>query len=92
MTSSMLNGDDQVCGSLTSGGTESILMAMKAYRHRALKLFPDTTQPEMVAPTTIHPAHEKAASYFGFKIVHIPIDENCLPDMKKYEEVNILCS
>ncbi|CAD5114128.1 DgyrCDS3273 [Dimorphilus gyrociliatus] len=86
MTASMLNGDDQVCGSLTSGGTESILMAMKAYRHRALKLFPHITNPEMVAPITIHPAHEKAASYFGFKIVHIPIDENCLPNMEKYEE------
>ncbi len=33
MTSSLVNGeDDGVVGCLTSGGTESILMAVKAYR------------------------------------------------------------
>ena len=48
MTASMLNGDDDVVGSLTSGGTESILMAMKAYRDRAAKLFPHITTPNMV--------------------------------------------
>ena len=48
MTASMMNGDDDVVGSLTSGGTESILMAMKAYRDRARKLFPHIQYPEMV--------------------------------------------
>ena len=32
MTATMLNADSQACGSLTSGGTESILMAVKTYR------------------------------------------------------------
>ncbi len=49
MTASMLHGDEDVVGSLTSGGTESILMAMKAYRDRARKLFPHITQPQMVS-------------------------------------------
>lgn len=48
MTAGMLNGDDQVVGSLTSGGTESLLMAMKTYRDRAKKLFPHIKNPEMV--------------------------------------------
>ena len=48
MTAAMLNGDDDVVGSLTSGGTESILMAMKAYRDRARKLFPHIKKPQMV--------------------------------------------
>ena len=32
MTATMLNADSKACGSLTSGGTESILMAVKTYR------------------------------------------------------------
>ena len=48
MTASMLHGHDDVVGSLTSGGTESILMAMKAYRDRAAKLFPHIKKPNMV--------------------------------------------
>ena len=32
MTATMLNADSRACGSLTSGGTESILMAVKTYR------------------------------------------------------------
>ena len=45
----MMHGDADVVGSLTSGGTESILMAMKVYRDRARKLFPHITKPEMVS-------------------------------------------
>lgn len=33
MVVSMLNGDDKACGTLTSGGTESVLMAVLAYRY-----------------------------------------------------------
>ncbi|CAF2799877.1 unnamed protein product [Rotaria sp. Silwood2] len=32
----MFHGDDNVCGTMTSGGTESILMACKTYRDMAL--------------------------------------------------------
>ncbi|ELU10802.1 hypothetical protein CAPTEDRAFT_156221 [Capitella teleta] len=98
MTAAMLNGDDQVVGSLTSGGTESILMAMKTYRDRARKLFPQIKNPEMVAPITIHPAHEKAAHYFGFTIVHVPVGKDFKPDIDAYEEaitprtIALLCS
>ena len=53
MTSSMMHGDDDVVGSLTSGGTESILMAMKTYRDRARKLWPRIKHPKMVSYTHI---------------------------------------
>merc|ERR1711976_213330 len=86
MSAAMMNGDDEVVGSLTSGGTESILMAMKTYRDRAKKLFPQIKNPEMVAPITIHPAHEKAASYFGLKIVHVPVGKDFKPDVEEFEE------
>ena len=35
MTAGLLNGDEQVCGIMTSGGTESCLLAVKTYRDRA---------------------------------------------------------
>ena len=40
-----------------------------------------------VAPITIHPAHEKAAHYFGFTIRHVPVGEDFRPDMRAYEQV-----
>ena len=49
MTASMLHGDANVVGSVTSGGTESILCAVKAYRDRARHLHPRISQPEMVS-------------------------------------------
>jgi len=80
MTAKMLNADavkahnpaDQVCGTLTSGGTESILMAMKAYRDWARKDKGIST-PEVIMPHTAHPAFDKADQYFGIKMVHIPV-------------------
>ncbi|CAN5725043.1 aspartate aminotransferase family protein [soil metagenome] len=62
----------EAVGSMTSGGTESILMAIKTAREwgRAKGI----TEPEMILPITVHPAFEKAAAYFDVKPVHIPTD------------------
>ncbi len=51
MVASMLHGDGAVVGSVTSGGTESILMAVKTYRDRARNLFPKIRHPEIVRAT-----------------------------------------
>ena len=48
MAAGMWHGNERVVGSVTSGGTESILMAVKTYRDRARDLWPHITQPEMV--------------------------------------------
>ena len=48
MVSHMLHGDAKCAGNVTSGGTESILMAVKTYRDRARALCPHITHPEMV--------------------------------------------
>ena len=53
MVANMLHGDGRVVGSVTSGGTESILMAMKSYRDRARHLFPHIKQPEIVRATSV---------------------------------------
>lgn len=80
MTAKMLNGDavkdhnpeDSVCGTVTSGGTESIIMAMKVYRDWA-RAENGITEPEIIIPHTAHPAFDKAGVYFGIKMVHIPV-------------------
>ncbi|KAI8072194.1 sphingosine-1-phosphate lyase [Gilbertella persicaria] len=73
------------CGTMTSGGTESILMACKTYRdmYKDLK---SIHHPEMVVPETIHAAFMKAAYYFKIKLVTVPIDPVTLKvDIKKLE-------
>ena len=49
MTASMLHGDGQVAGNVTSGGTESILMTVLTYRNRARELVPHIKNPEVVS-------------------------------------------
>jgi glutamate/tyrosine decarboxylase-like PLP-dependent enzyme len=68
MTASLL-GDENAVGTITSGGTESLLMAVKTARDWARKNRPDVKGPEMIVPTSGHPAFEKAAEYFGVKAV-----------------------
>ena len=75
------NPEDQVCGTVTSGGTESILMAMKAYRDWARREKGITT-PEIIMPHTAHPAFDKAGQYFGIKMVRIPVDRNYRADIR----------
>lgn len=58
---------------MTSGGTESILMACKAYRDFAREEW-GIKKPEMVLPVTAHAAFDKAAHYFKIRIRHIPVD------------------
>ncbi|MBX7168005.1 MAG: aspartate aminotransferase family protein [Pirellulales bacterium] len=70
----LLRGDEQVCGSFTSGGTESILLAVKTARDRARAERPLVTAPEMVLPRTAHGAFHKAAAYLGIRPVVAPID------------------
>lgn len=64
-----LLGSDDACGNVTSGGTESILMAVKTARDYA-RAEKGVTQPEMIAPITAHPAFNKAAEYLGMKVTH----------------------
>ena len=58
---------------MTTGGTESILMACKAYRDYA-RAEKGINKPEMVIPVTAHPAFEKGALYFGIRVKRIPVD------------------
>lgn len=75
MSLSMLHADlNTAAGTTTSGGTESILMAIKTYRDWA-KAVKGITKPELVVPETIHAAFDKACSYFGIKLIKIPVNQ-----------------
>jgi glutamate/tyrosine decarboxylase-like PLP-dependent enzyme len=75
MTAHMLGAgqtDDPITGTISSGGTESILLAMKTYREWARE-HKGTTAPEVIAPTTAHVAFDKAAQYFCIKLHRVPV-------------------
>ncbi len=73
MTASLLNGGPRSCGTMTSGGTESCLLAVKTYRDMARRRKRWLGTPEVVVPRSVHVAFEKAAHYFGVKLVHAPL-------------------
>ncbi|XP_015798065.1 sphingosine-1-phosphate lyase 1 [Nothobranchius furzeri] len=76
MTCTLFHGGPNSCGTVTSGGTESILMACKAYRDLAYER--GVKYPEILAPVSVHAAFDKAAHYFGMKLVHIPLDNKTM--------------
>lgn len=80
MTANMLHGES-ACGTISSGGTESIMLAMKTYRDWARET-KGITKPEMIAPVTAHAAFDKASQYFGIKMVKIPVDADSRADVK----------
>jgi glutamate/tyrosine decarboxylase-like PLP-dependent enzyme len=83
MTAQMLGAADsqeEICGSVTAGGTESILLAMKTYRDWARDK-KKISQPEIVAPTTAHPAFDKAAQYFQIRMIRVPVAKDFRADV-----------
>jgi len=78
---SLSGGDDETVGSFTSGGTESIFMALKAARDWARHIHPGIEEPEMVVPVSAHPAWNKAAHYLGIKISMTPVKDDLRADV-----------
>ena len=71
----LFHGDDEVVGSVTSGGTESCLLAVKAARElwRAADPARSHARAAIVLPTTAHPAFHKAAQYLDLDVVAVPV-------------------
>ncbi len=65
--------DAEPCGVITSGGSDSIIAAMLAYRDRT-RAERGGTDPEVILPTTAHPAFRKGLHYFGIRPVMAPVD------------------
>lgn len=87
ITADLLHGDEKTCGVMTSGGTESCLLAVKTYRDMARAKRPWIRKPNMVIPVTAHVAWRKAAEYFNVKAIYAPLDENYLVDTQKVRKL-----
>ncbi len=77
--------DRGICGVVTSGGTESILLAMKTYRDWARDQ-KNITQPEIIVPVSAHAAFDKAAEYFKIDIKRIPVAADYRADVTAARE------
>ena len=68
----LLGGDAEVVGSVTTGGTESCLLAVKTARD----LWVGSGKPRLLAPVTVHAAFQKAAHYFGLELDLVPVGQD----------------
>ena len=80
MAGSWLGATSDSAGFMTSGGTESILMAVKAARDRLLKERA-ITQPNIVLPTSAHAAFDKACAYFGVESRRVAVGADWRADV-----------
>lgn len=71
MVLELLNAPDGAGGSVTSGGTETLTMAVKTARDWAREHKSRARQPEIVLPRTAHPAFNKAAHLLGVRVVRM---------------------
>ena len=77
---SLLHGPENAAGSITSGGTDSINMAVKAARDFAIDQRGLKGRANIVAPYSAHPAFDKAAKMMSMELRRIPVREDLLAD------------
>ncbi len=81
MTLGLLNAPEGATGSITSGGTKSILLAVKTVRDWALEYRPEVEHPQMVVPHAAHPGFDKAAHLLGMKVARLQSDVEYRADL-----------
>ncbi|KAG2736595.1 hypothetical protein G9P44_000685 [Scheffersomyces stipitis] len=88
MVLEIFNGPKGSCGSTTSGGTESLLLAGLAAREFAKRKKGLTSNFEVIAPVTIHAGIEKACYYFGMRLHKVDLDPKTYQvDLKKVKRL-----
>lgn len=80
IVSDLLHADEEAAGFMTSGGTESILVAVKAAKERA-RAERGITEPEMVLARSAHAAFHKAAHDFGVTARVVPVRDDWRADV-----------
>lgn len=81
----LFHGGPESCGSMASGGTESLLLACKSYRDYAYSV-KGIVYPEMIIPATAHAGFEKAGQYLRIKVVSVPVDPKTMTvNLKRME-------
>jgi len=78
---SLLHGDENCTGTMTSGGTDSITMAVKAARDFARANRGITGQPNLVVPYSVHPAFDKACDMMSLELRRISLRSDLLADV-----------
>ena len=81
IAANLFNGGEHAAGCMTSGGSESIMMAVKTHRDWA-RAEKGIQNPEIVMPVTVHPAFDKALHYFGVKSIKVPVDGDQRADVE----------
>ncbi len=80
IVSGLLDGGDDTAGIFTSGGTESIFLAISAMREWGRAIKPGVARPRIVAPHSAHPALNKAAHYLGMEVDRVPTGQDFRAD------------
>lgn len=70
----LLGGNEETTGNMTSGGTDSILMAVHTAKEWAKINKPNITQPEIIVAESAHPAFQKAGHYLDIKVNVISVN------------------
>ena len=76
-----VHGDDNTAGFMTSGGTESLVLVVRAALKRAEREGRLTGTPNMVLPTSAHAALEKGADYFRVETRRVPVKDDWRADV-----------
>ena len=79
-TADLLNAPGTAAGFLTSGGTESILCAVKAARERA-RTERGIDAPEMIVAESAHAAFHKGAHLFGLTLHKVAVRDDWTADV-----------
>jgi glutamate/tyrosine decarboxylase-like PLP-dependent enzyme len=85
MALDLVNAGPEATGTFTSGGTESILLSLKATRDYYRAVRPEITRPEVLMPATAHPAFHKACHYFDLRAVLVDVDDDFCAIPEKME-------
>jgi glutamate/tyrosine decarboxylase-like PLP-dependent enzyme len=70
------HGDDNTAGFMTSGGTESLVLAVRSARKRAEREGRNLAKMNMVIPSSAHAAFEKGADYFDVESRRVPVGDD----------------
>ena len=81
MCADLFRGNKDVVGTFTSGGTESIFLALYSYRERTQRLR-KVRSPEIITPASVHPAFDKAAHMLGLKVRRVAVGDSFAADAK----------
>ncbi|MHB8492318.1 MAG: pyridoxal phosphate-dependent decarboxylase family protein, partial [Solirubrobacteraceae bacterium] len=86
MTAALMHGEaaagegENVCGTVTFGGSESLFNVVLTYRERGRQR--GIENPRLIVPVSAHVALNKAAHYLGVEIVPTPLNERFEADVE----------